>query len=152
MVIYDYGEPEYRKGPFINWPKARLHAQSIIDKYNIKARGLDIEVGLLSGGNQQKAVVARELGKTPKLLIAVDPTRGVDIGAIDFIHKEIIKARDNGCAILLISSELDEIFNLSDTIGVIFDGRIIGEMPRPEATIEIVGRYMAGVGAAAQEA
>ena len=93
----------------------------------------------LSGGNQQKAVVARELDKNPKLLLAVYPTRGVDIGAVDFIHKEIVKARDSGCAVLLVSSELDEILVLSDRIGVIYDGTILGEMDREDATIEKIG-------------
>jgi len=145
MIIYDYKNPDYKKGPFIDWGKERKHAEDIITKYNIKAPGLLANIEYLSGGNQQKAVVARELEKSPKLLLAVDPTRGVDIGAIEFIHSEIVKARDAGCAVLLISSELDEIMALSDTIGVIYEGEIIGEMDRKDATIEKVGRYMAGM-------
>jgi len=145
MVMYDYKKPEYKKGPFIDWKKEAAHAQDIITKYNIKAPGLYTNIEFLSGGNQQKAVVARELEKSPKLLLAVDPTRGVDIGAIEFIHKEIVKARTAGCAVLLVSSELDEIFALSDTIGVIYEGQIIGEMDRKDATIEKVGLYMAGM-------
>lgn len=117
----------------------------MVTKYNVKMPHLKINIENLSGGNQQKAVVARELEKKPKLLLAVHPTRGVDIGAIEFIHKEIVEARDNGCAVLLVSTELDEIMALSDTIGVIYEGQMIGEMDRNDATIEKIGMFMAGV-------
>lgn len=145
LVLHDYNNPEYRKGIFIDWKKEEKHAGEMVEKYNVKTPGLGLNIGFLSGGNQQKAVVARELEKNPKLLLAVHPTRGVDIGAIEFIHKEIIKARDKGCAILLVSTELDEILALSDTIGVIYEGRILGEMTRSEATVEKIGMYMAGM-------
>lgn len=145
LILYDYRNPEYRKGCFLDWGKERRHAKDLIEKYRVKAPGITRNISYLSGGNQQKAVVARELDKNPKLLLAVYPTRGVDIGAVDFIHKEIVKARDSGCAVLLVSSELDEILTLSDRVGVIFDGTILGEMDREDATIERIGMYMAGV-------
>ncbi|MFA9463406.1 MAG: ABC transporter ATP-binding protein [Velocimicrobium sp.] len=145
LIFYDYNKSEYKRGIFIDWKKEEKHAADIVEKYNIKTPGLYIPIGYLSGGNQQKAVVGRELEKKPNLLLAVHPTRGVDIGAIEFIHKEIIKARDNGCAVLLVSTELDEILALSDTIGVIYEGKILGKMKREDATVEKIGMYMAGV-------
>lgn len=145
LTLYDYRNPEYRNGIFLDWKKAKKQAEDMVEKYGVKTPGLSLNIEYLSGGNQQKAVVARELEKKPKLLIAAHPTRGVDIGAIEFIHKEIVKARDSGCAVLLISTELDEIMALSDRIGVIYDGRIIGEMDREEATIEKLGMLMAGM-------
>lgn len=145
LVLYDYSNPEYKKGIFMDWKKEEQHARSMVEKYKVKSPGLGLNIGLLSGGNQQKAVVARELDKAPKLLLAVHPTRGVDIGAIEFIHKEIVRARDEGCAVLLISTELDEVLALGDRIGVIYEGKIIGEMERKDATVDRIGRYMAGM-------
>lgn len=145
LTLYDYRNPEYRKGIFMDWRKAKKQAEDMVEKYGVKTPGLSLNIEYLSGGNQQKAVVARELEKKPELLIAAHPTRGVDIGAIEFIHGEIVKARDQGCAVLLISTELDEIMALSDRIGVIYDGRIIGEMDREEATVEKIGMLMAGM-------
>ncbi len=145
LVLYDTNKPEYKTHRLIDWKKESAHAQQMIEKYGIKTPGLSTQIKYLSGGNQQKAVVARELEKHPKLLLAVYPTRGVDIGAIAFINREIVKARDAGCAVLLISAELDEIMNLSDRIGVMYGGRIIGEMNQAEATTEKIGMLMAGV-------
>lgn len=146
LTLYDYRNPNYRKGFFMDWKKAKKQAQDMVEKYGVKTPGLSLNIEYLSGGNQQKAVVARELEKNPRLLIAAHPTRGVDIGAIEFIHREIIKARDQGCAVLLISTELDEIMALSDRIGVIYDGKILGEMNREEATVEKLGMLIAGMG------
>ncbi|MCH3917969.1 MAG: ABC transporter ATP-binding protein [Spirochaetia bacterium] len=135
------------QGFLIDWEKERTHVSTVVDKYNIKIPGLQSHICCLSGGNQQKAVVARELEKEPKLLIAVHPTRGVDVGAIAFIRKQIMAARNRGCAVLLVSFELDEILALSDRIGVIFDGNIIGEMTADEASVNKIGMLMAGVSA-----
>ena len=98
----------------------------------------------MSGGNQQKAIVARELDKKPKLLVAVQPTRGLDVGAIEFIHKRLVEQRDNGAAVLLISLELDEVMNLSDRILVMYEGEIVGELDPKKTTVEELGLYMAG--------
>ena len=98
----------------------------------------------MSGGNQQKAIVARELEKDPKLLLAVQPTRGLDVGAIEFIHKQLVKKRDEGAGVLLISLELDEVMNLSDRILVIYEGEIVGEFDPKTVTVEELGLYMAG--------
>ena len=98
----------------------------------------------MSGGNQQKAIVARELDKAHRLLIAVQPTRGLDVGAIEFIHKQIIQDRDNGAAVLLVSYELDEVMQLSDRILVMYEGEIVGELDPKTTTVQELGLYMAG--------
>lgn len=144
MLLHDYKKKEYKKNGLLDWKRIAAHAQELIQKYNIKTPGEEEPITALSGGNQQKVVVARELETHPKLMLAVHPTRGVDVGAIEFIHKQIVAARDEGCAVLLISTELDEILSLSDRIGVIYEGKILGEMAREEAEIGRIGLLMAG--------
>jgi simple sugar transport system ATP-binding protein len=102
-------------------------------------------VGSLSGGNQQKVIIARELSRPIKFLVASQPTRGLDVGSIEYIHKRIVEKRDEGCAVLLVSPELDEIMELADTIAVMFRGKIIAMVPADEATKEYIGLLMAGV-------
>ena len=98
----------------------------------------------MSGGNQQKAIVAREVMKDPDVLLAVQPTRGLDVGAIEYIHQQIVSQRDSGSAILLVSLELDEVMNLSDRILVIFEGAIVADLDPKETTVQELGLYMAG--------
>ena len=98
----------------------------------------------LSGGNQQKAIIAREIDKDPKLLVAVQPTRGLDVGAIEYIHSQIVAERDRGKAVLLVSLELDEVMNLSDRILVMYEGEIVGEFDPKTTTVQELGLYMAG--------
>ena len=98
----------------------------------------------MSGGNQQKAIVARELDRKHELLIAVQPTRGLDVGAIEYIHEQIVKSRDAGSAVLLVSLELDEVMNLSDRILVLYEGEIVGELDPKKTTVQELGLYMAG--------
>ena len=98
----------------------------------------------MSGGNQQKAIIARELEKTCDLLVSVQPTRGLDVGAIEFIHKQIVLARDDGRAVLLMSLELDEVMNLADRISVMYEGEIVGELDPKKVSVEELGLYMAG--------
>ena len=98
----------------------------------------------MSGGNQQKAIVAREIDKDPELLVAVQPTRGLDVGAIEYIHEQLVEQRDKGKAVLLISLELDEVMNLSDRILVIYEGEIVGELNPKKTTLSELGLYMAG--------
>ena len=98
----------------------------------------------MSGGNQQKAIIARELDKKHKLLVAVQPTRGLDVGAIEFVHEQIVASRDAGSAVLLVSLELDEVMNLSDRILVMYEGEIVGEFKPAETTVQELGLYMAG--------
>ena len=121
------------------------HARQLIGKYAVKTPGLDTPIKNLSGGNIQKVIMARELSRDPKVLIAAQPTRGVDIGASEYIRQRLLEQRENGVAILLISEDLDEILELSDRIAVMFEGRIVGIANRGEATPEELGLLMAGV-------
>ncbi|MGA1600343.1 MAG: heme ABC transporter ATP-binding protein, partial [bacterium] len=116
-----------------------------MERYDVRPRNPNLKVSLMSGGNQQKLVVAREMGRDPRLLVVGQPTRGVDIGAIEFIHRRILEMRDAGKAILLVSVELDEILSLSDRILVMFDGQIMGEVASGEADERRIGLLMAGV-------
>ena len=144
LILDTFYNPEYQNGPFLKWKELDAHAEELVKHYGVKTTNIAYEGSSLSGGNQQKMVVARELDKDPKLLLAVHPVRGVDVGATEFIHEQIVAARDAGCAVLLISTELDEIFSLSDRIGVIYEGEILGEMDAKDADIETVGMLMAG--------
>jgi simple sugar transport system ATP-binding protein len=112
--------------------------------YDVRPRDLTLPAGKLSGGNQQKLIVAREFQRQPKVLIAAQPTRGVDVGAIEFIYTRIVRARDEGAGVLLVSSELDEILTLSDRILVMFEGRIVAEYRRSEVTERELGLKMGG--------
>lgn len=122
----------------------KTYTQNLISTYHIKAQDVSVEIHELSGGNQQKFVVGRELHRTPRILLAVQPTRGVDIGSTEFIHQKLLEQREQGVAILLISTELDEIFALSDRIGVMYKGKLIDILPADQADRETVGLMMAG--------
>jgi simple sugar transport system ATP-binding protein len=121
------------------------HARQLVGKFSVKTPRLDTPVKNLSGGNIQKLIMARELSRQPKVLIAAQPTRGVDIGASEYIRQRLLEQRENGVAILLISEDLDEILELSDRIAVMCEGRIVGIVQRGEATPEEIGLLMAGV-------
>ena len=118
--------------------------QQSIQRMKIKTSPPELAIGRLSGGNQQKAIVAREIDKNPELLVAVQPTRGLDVGAIEYIHRQIVAERDKGKAVLLVSLELDEVMNLSDRILVMYEGEIVGELDPKKTTQEELGLYMAG--------
>ena len=130
---------------FIDYSAAARFADQLIESYDIMVPRKDAPVKLLSGGNMQKLLFAREAAENPDVLIAVHPTRGLDIGATEFIRKELLKQRNNGVAVLLISEDLDEIFMLSDRIGVIFDGQILEVMDIEDADLEKIGLLMAGL-------
>jgi simple sugar transport system ATP-binding protein len=115
-----------------------------LDRFDIRPRDLDAKVGKLSGGNQQKVIIARELSHDVSFLLAAYPTRGVDIGAIEFIYDLILKQRASGTGVLLISSELDELMTLSDRIAVLFEGRIVGEVNPQNTTAQEIGLLMTG--------
>ena len=139
-----YREPYTRRG-LLNINAIVANGKRLIREFNIIAPGGDIPVSALSGGNMQKVVVARELSSSPKLLIAAQPTRGVDIGAIEFIHQELVDQRTHGLAILLISADLQEVMKLSDRIMVMYEGEIVGIFPNDETlTEERIGYYMLG--------
>ncbi len=142
LGYHDHGR--YLKGPFLDIEATRADARDKIEKYDIRPVNERLRTANFSGGNQQKIVLAREMEKDPGVLIVGQPTRGVDVGAIEFIHKRLIAMRDAGKAVLLVSVELDEIRSLSDRILVMFDGRIVGERT-PEATEGELGLLMAGV-------
>ncbi|WP_026477938.1 ABC transporter ATP-binding protein [Alkaliphilus transvaalensis] len=135
----------FAKGMQLNLSEIKKHADNLIEKYDIRTPNREVHARNLSGGNQQKIIIARELEIDPVLIIASQPTRGVDIGAIEFIHKQIIEARDEGKAVLLVSAELQEILSLSDRIAVIYEGEIVDIIDAKEATEEKLGLLMAGV-------
>ena len=123
----------------------RQYAESIIGQYDVRSGQGPVTVARsMSGGNQQKAIIAREIDKDPQLLIAVQPTRGLDVGAIEYIHKQIVAQRDAGKAVLLVSLELDEVMTVSDRILVMYEGEIVGELDPKTTTVEELGLYMAG--------
>jgi simple sugar transport system ATP-binding protein len=136
-------KPFYRKG-MIATKELQQATQKAIEEYDIRPRSMQVRSGGLSGGNQQKLVIAREFKYSPSFLIAAQPTRGVDVGAIEFIHKRILKARNDGCGVLLISSELDEILALSDRILVMYEGRFVAEFTRGEVNEKMLGLRMGG--------
>lgn len=137
--------PEIRRGPFFDYKKSSRLAADLVEKFNIKTAGLDIEASSLSGGNQQKIVVAREMSFGNKVLVVAQPSRGVDIGATNFIHEQLIAARNAGRAVLLISTDLDEVYALSDRIHVLFDGKIVGSFTPDSISQQEIGLYMTGV-------
>jgi general nucleoside transport system ATP-binding protein len=144
---------DYDRNPFARWMVRNLravteYAERLIKQFDVRTSGPEAPAGSLSGGNQQKVVVARELGTEPMVLVACQPTRGIDVGSIEFIHKQIVAQRDKGLAVLLVSSELDEVLSLSDRIAVIYRGRIVALLDGADADRDRIGLLMAG-GAAA---
>ena len=146
MVLQRYFEPEFtNKAGFLRRKNIRGYAQRLIDQYDVRSGQGSITVARsMSGGNQQKAIIAREIDKDPQLLIAVQPTRGLDVGAIEYIHGQIVAQRDAGKAVLLVSLELDEVMTVSDRILVMYEGEIVGELDPKTTTVEELGLYMAG--------
>lgn len=145
IFLHDHAAAEFNKGGFLDFKKMEEHAWDLIDEFQVKTPGLDTPIKNLSGGNIQKVIMARELSRSPKILVAAQPTRGVDIGATEYIHERLLEQRDANTAILLISEDLDEIRSLSDRIAVIYEGRIMGIVNRNEATVEEIGLMMAGI-------
>jgi len=146
MVLQRYFEPEFTsKAGFLRRDNIRAYAQRLIDQYDVRSGQGPITVARsMSGGNQQKAIVAREIDKDPELLVAVQPTRGLDVGAIEYIHKQLVAQRDAGKAVLLVSLELDEVMDVPDRILVMYEGEIVGELDPKTTTQEELGLYMAG--------
>ena len=146
IVLQRYFEPEFTtKSGFLRRKNIRTYAERLIEQYDVRSgQGPVTTARSMSGGNQQKAIIAREIDKDPSLLIAVQPTRGLDVGAIEFVHKQIVAQRDAGKAVLLVSLELDEVMTLSDRILVMYEGEIVGELDPKTTTVEELGLYMAG--------
>ncbi len=145
LVLQSYFTPQFQKYGFLKKDEIMRYAEGLIERYDIRSgQGAATIARSMSGGNQQKAIVAREIDRDPDLLVAVQPTRGLDVGAIEYIHKKIVEQRDNGKAVLLVSLELDEVMNLSDRILVIYEGEIVGELDPKTVTLQDLGLYMAG--------
>ena len=146
IVLERYFEPQFtNRFGFLKRKEIRKYANRLIKQYDIRAgQGTVTKVRSMSGGNQQKAIIAREIDKDPKFLIAVQPTRGLDVGAIEYIHKQLVAQRDKGKAVLLVSLELDEVMDVSDRILVMYEGEIVGEFDPKPTTVQELGLYMAG--------
>lgn len=145
LALQTYWDREFQKNGFIQFDKVREFSDGLIEQYDIRSgRGSDTVVRKMSGGNQQKAIIAREIDKDPKLLLAVQPTRGLDVGAIEFIHKKLIERRDRGDAVLLVSLELEEVVSLPDRILVMYEGEIVADLDPKNVSMEELGLYMAG--------
>lgn len=151
-IMKNYAESPVGNGWSINFKKARQHARSLKDSFDILAPGVRTQARKLSGGNLQKVILAREISSGPKLMVAMQPTRGLDVGAIEGIQKLLLEQRDSGTAILLISEELDELLALSDRIAVIFDGKIMGILDAEDADIHEIGLMMTGTTVGKKEA
>jgi len=145
MVLQRFREPAFENRGFIKFGAVREYANKLIEQYDVRSGQGPVTIARsMSGGNQQKAIVAREIDRDMPLLIAVQPTRGLDVGAIEYIHGQLVAQRDAGKAVLLVSLELDEVMNLSDRILVMYEGEIVGELNPKETTVEELGLYMAG--------
>ncbi len=145
LVLKQYFTNDFQTGGFLKRDKIREHSELLIEQFDIRSgEGSDTVTRSMSGGNQQKAILAREISMNPQILLAVQPTRGLDVGAIEYIHNQLISQRDHDSAILLVSLELDEVMNLSDRILVIFEGKIVADINPKDITIQELGLYMAG--------
>jgi simple sugar transport system ATP-binding protein len=144
LVLSRFDRPPFARWIVRAFDAVRDYATKMIKTFDIRTSGPDQLAGSLSGGNQQKLVVAREIGTQPKVLVASQPTRGVDVGSIEFIHRRLVEERDNGTGILLVSSELDEVLSLADRIGVVYRGRLVAMFEQKEADRDRIGLLMAG--------
>lgn len=145
MVLQCYWQPQYQNHGFIRQTAVREYAKRLIKQYDVRSGQGPVAIARsMSGGNQQKAIIAREIDKNPDLLVAVQPTRGLDVGAIEYIHGQLVAQRDKGKAVLLVSLELDEVMDVSDRILVMYEGEIVGQLDPKKTTVEELGLYMAG--------
>jgi simple sugar transport system ATP-binding protein len=145
LVLQRYWEKKFQTGGVINRGAVRTYAENLIAQYDVRSgQGPETTVRSMSGGNQQKAIIAREIDKQPDLLVAVQPTRGLDVGAIEYIHSQLVAQRDAGKAVLLVSLELDEVMNVSDRILVMYEGEIVGEFNPKTTDVQTLGLYMSG--------
>ena len=145
MVLETYKEPRFAHYGFVDQGAVRAYAEKLIGQYDVRSGQGPLTVARsMSGGNQQKAIIAREVDRNKPLIVAVQPTRGLDVGAIEYIHSQLVAERDAGKAVLLVSLELDEVMSLSDRILVMYEGEIVGELMPQETTVQELGLYMAG--------
>ena len=142
-IVLDYYEEKFSNNITLNWANAKIEAKKIIEKFDVRTNSENISANKLSGGNQQKLLIGREMSRSINLLIASQPTRGVDVGSIEYIHNQIVFARNKGIGVILNSTELEEIIALSDRIIVLFEGKVIAEFPS-DTDPNIIGLAMAG--------
>ena len=153
LVLQKYMEPQFQNHGFIKFDEVRKYADKLIEDYDVRSGQGPITIARsMSGGNQQKAIIARELDRDEPLIVAVQPTRGLDVGAIEHIHKQLIAERDKGKAVLLVSLELDEVLGLSDRILVLYEGEIVGELDPKKTDAQELGLYMSGAKRMGKEA
>ncbi len=145
LVLCTYYEEPFARGIVMQYDKILENSEKLVKDFDIRTPSSLTPVGTLSGGNQQKVIIARELSRPIKLLIASQPTRGLDVGSIEYIHKRIVQKRDEGCAVLLVSPELDEVIELSDRIAVMYRGKVIAVVSAEDVTKETLGLLMAGI-------
>jgi simple sugar transport system ATP-binding protein len=145
LVLQTYYVQPYARGIVADEREIEETAEALVKQYDVRTPNIFVPISKLSGGNQQKVIIAREFSRKDRLLIAAQPTRGLDVGSIEYIHKQIVLQRDAGAAVLLISAELDEILSLSDRVVVMFGGKIMDDMPIERATRNTCGLLMAGV-------
>jgi simple sugar transport system ATP-binding protein len=144
-VLQTYFEPRFTHNGFLDKPAIRQYCEKLIDEYDVRSgQGPITKARSMSGGNQQKAIIAREIDRGPELLVAVQPTRGLDVGAIESVHKQLVAQRDADKAVLLVSLELEEVMSVPDRILVMYEGEIVGELDPKKTTQEELGLYMAG--------
>ena len=145
LVLQSYYTPRFQNHGFLKFQAIREYAKKLITQFDIRCgQGEESVVRGMSGGNQQKAVIARELDRDPDIVVTVQPVRGLDVGAIEYIHKQLVAQRDKGKAVLLVSLELDEVMQLSDRILVMYEGEIVADVKPEEVTVQELGLYMAG--------
>lgn len=144
LMLIDYYKDKFAKGMLLKWDAIEKESQELVEEFNVKTASIDTAAGTLSGGNQQKMVLARELSRSPEFLIAAHPVRGLDIGATEFVRTRILDERNRGAGVLLVSTELEEILSMSDRIAVMYEGEIMGVVNREDATVSELGLMMAG--------
>ncbi len=144
LILKSFRRPPIASGWAINANVVRQNAVTLVERYQIDTPTMETPVRMLSGGNLQKVILARETSGQPELMVAVHPTRGLDVGATEFVHQLLIRQRDAGAAILLISEDLDELLSVSDRLAVMYEGRIVGELPSAGANIDTIGLMMGG--------
>jgi len=144
VVLSTYYLEPYAEGPVVQFEEVYEYADRVVREFDVRTPSITLPAQTLSGGNQQKLIVAREFSRPIRLLIAAQPTRGLDVGSIEYIHRQLIKKRDDGVAVLLVSAELDEIMAVSDRIAVMFEGRMVGTVDADKVTREELGLMMAG--------
>jgi len=144
-ILNTYHLPEYSKNGLLNRKAITAATEKAVKDFDVRTPSINTDIGSLSGGNQQKVIVAREFSRSVRLVIAAQPTRGLDVGSIEYIHRRIVEQRDAGAAVLIVSTELDEVLALGDRVAVMYEGRIVGILDAKEATRERVGLLMGGI-------